>query len=311
MRFQRRHCRFPTVGNRVQVTSVDGGVDKSYVGYTGYIVEDLQYTCAKPFQVRFYDDSTLWLAETQVKNLDLGWKSCFWTEKKGLAMATQNRKRFSNNDLQSLARFLASQNGFPAWKQEMALAPHATFCLQEVDVGNNNHGNEGLDDLVAALKQHDVQLRILKLHKNQLSSGCVPPLMDLLQNSLGPVYQLHLSHNYLGVEDVIALILSAAGRQDYPLARAGPLWLRVEQQLDHSRWPTFVGLEAERRDVGDKMLKGYSDEIAALRQSLGLMPALPEDRRGPMLCMPEKPWPGCNTTKCTNRHTYGPIVHLP
>ena len=70
---------------------------------------------------------------------------------------------------------------------------------------DNRLTDAGVDGLVAAALQHGAQLRVLKLHKNRLSSNAIPPLMELIQKSREPVVELHLSHNMLG-SDVILLL---------------------------------------------------------------------------------------------------------
>lgn len=120
-------------------------------------------------------------------------------------------------------------------------------------------------------------------------------MADLIENSVGALEEVHLSHNRLSKYEVRQLLEATARRKEYPLHGSRPLWLRVEHNPACDNLSVDLMAEADRK-------------LASIRKEMSLLPAGVSEN---MICV--VPWvsDGCRASYCRRAHRYGPIVHLP
>lgn len=110
--------------------------------------------------------------------------------------------------------------------------------VDQLSIDKNNLTEHGMEQIYRFATK--VSCRKIKLHGNKLGNGAVRWLVQLLQHSAedeenGPVRELHLSHNKLGLTAAKNLVAEALETNAYPFKSAGtggngtPLWLRIEK----------------------------------------------------------------------------------
>jgi len=185
-----------------------------------------------------------------------------------------------------------------------------------LDFSGNVISDEGVAQLVKLLTRElrSVRVRLLKLHKNRLGPGAVEPLRQLVRvlgsrprEFCAAPEELHLSHNRLGLEGILALLDTVADAgagtrlPTYPLQLAAgrvrrPLWLRVEYNGQPVQSP-------------DDFVREASLRLSKIRRDNGWLPV---GSRAPMLCLGfYGGFAGCNARRCQQqRCDEGPIAHL-
>lgn len=116
-------------------------------------------------------------------------------------------------------------------------------CNSEIDFSNNSLSNESVWMLLETLAQFEVQVGVLKLYKNRISSAGILALCEFIRNNhrAGPVYEMHLSHNEVDDESALELLRTLREselKQRYPPRRSiegvegthpVPVWVRLNQ----------------------------------------------------------------------------------
>lgn len=158
-------------------------------------------------------------------------------------------------------------------------------CHGEVDFSSNGLSNQAVWTLLKTLAQFEVNIAILKLHKNRISEDGVLALCEFIKNNrrAGAIREMHLSHNELDEEAVSELLRTLYGQKSrYPPRRPAddleggefvPVWMRLNNNRVR--------------------------EPAALLKSL--------QAEGIMSC-PARSTYGCSPTRCTRPEC--PLVHL-
>lgn len=104
-----------------------------------------------------------------------------------------------------------------------------------IELSENQIGNKGLGALVTVLQRHEVQVKCLKLYKNQIGDEGAFQLSELVKNQVEPIEELHLSHNLLTGLSLVSLCLAFHRHkyQAYPFRGRSmqfiPCWLRMEK----------------------------------------------------------------------------------
>lgn len=110
--------------------------------------------------------------------------------------------------------------------------------VDQLAIDKNNLTEHGMEQIFRFAQK--VSCRKIKLHANKLGNGAASWLIKLLQHGAedkdnGPVRELHLSHNKLGLPAAKELVTEALATEAYPFKAAGtggagtPLWLRIEK----------------------------------------------------------------------------------
>mmetsp|Transcript_6176 Transcript_6176/g.15098 ORF Transcript_6176/g.15098 Transcript_6176/m.15098 type:complete len:926 (-) Transcript_6176:161-2938(-) len=97
-------------------------------------------------------------------------------------------------------------------------------CNGEIDFSNNNLGDKGVWTLLETLVQNEVQAAVLKLYKNQISDGGVLAICEFIgsNQSTGPVYEMHLSHNNIDDDSALDLLVALQRQSSKYPPRRGP-----------------------------------------------------------------------------------------
>ena len=175
--------------------------------------------------------------------------------------------------------------------------------------------NDEIETLTRALLGGCQEVRILCLHKNQISSDGAHAIAHFLEQVEYPPQELHLSHNWLGPDDARRLFVAAASRCEYPLKKRYPLWLRLEMQQDPDLWGDIFQLNEWRRwDRMQEMVAYAEEKLRYIRHLKGI--PLPR-KNNTFICLVKKT-KGCsrccNNTVCWHampNDGTGPILHLP
>ena len=155
--------------------------------------------------------------------------------------------------------------------------------------------NDEIETLTRALLGACQEVRILYLHKNQISSGGAQAIANFLEQVKYPPQELHLSHNWLGPDDARRLFVAAASRCEYPLKKRDPLWLRLEMQQDPDLWGDIFQLNEWRRwDRMQEMVAYAEEKLRHIRHLKGI--PLPR-KNNTLICLVKKT-KGCS--RCCN-----------
>lgn len=130
----------------------------------------------------------------------------------------------------------------------------AKQCQGDIDFSNNSLSNESLWMLLESLAQYEVQASTLNLERNNLSSAGILALCEFIQNSNGPVHELHLEHNEIDDETALDLLRTLKETQPrYPLRRQDstqggqivPVWIGLSQNAVADPTAVLNVLQAE------------------------------------------------------------------
>eukprot|EP00928_Gymnodinium_smaydae_P003861 TRINITY_DN11367_c0_g2_i2.p1 TRINITY_DN11367_c0_g2~~TRINITY_DN11367_c0_g2_i2.p1 ORF type:complete len:777 (-),score=163.48 TRINITY_DN11367_c0_g2_i2:195-2432(-) len=131
---------------------------------------------------------------------------------------------------------------------EVFRACRAVAC--EVNLADNCLGDRGLLSILRLLHRHGVGVRVFKLFKNSLGYAAAQTLADWISTSPAPLWELHLSHNFITIEGAFAILEAVARNPTYPpqrqpLTEPTPLWLRFEHNVIDD--PVAFSSDAEAR----------------------------------------------------------------
>jgi len=216
----------------------------------------------------------------------------------------------NDEDFATIARRLQELE-FTRCRSLLNLSSSQPLPVRELHFGENQLGDVSVRALVKGLLDGNVQLQVLKLHKNRVGSAGAHAVAEFMENAVRPPNEVHLSHNFLAPSDARRLLVAAARRPEYPLdvgRKRLPLWLRLERQNPATKWDGFERSTFKRWHRMQEMLEFAEQRLSQLRQNLGL---LPPGHHGKLLCVVESRKKCCSTTTCGHAHAHGPIIHLP
>ena len=217
-------------------------------------------------------------------------------------------KGVNDSRLSELASFLA-RSLLRSFRRDLGGRPSVVLVLHELNLSDNRIGNVGVQALVEALLSECIELRILKLHKNRVSTAGAQAIANFIENVAKPPWEVHLSHNALGPSSARRLFVAAASRREYPLAGTIPLWLRLEWQRNVSDWIGFESCEWKRWDLMAEMVAYAEAKLYCLRQEQGYVTST----NGYLICQKLGTQCCCNASICgfARADGTGPILHLP
>lgn len=103
-----------------------------------------------------------------------------------------------------------------------------------VDLSDNAISSRGLAALLSVFERYEVQVKCLKLYKNQIGDDGGLCLVELIKKQREPLEELHLSHNLLTGHTMVSLCLAIHRNQwqSYPFRGKKqffiPCWVRME-----------------------------------------------------------------------------------
>lgn len=164
--------------------------------------------------------------------------------------------------------------------------------VSEMDLSQNGIGDVGIQRLVETFSTLKVVVGTLKLFKNRMGQAGATALASWIRSSTWPLFELHLSHNYITTEGAEEILQAIAQNSKYPSQRPGgkqqrfPLWLRLE---------------------GNNIEKSFQESAESV-----LRAARPEVTSGPLICWvsDRSDKDGCRSGWCKWTPTYKPGQHV-
>lgn len=142
--------------------------------------------------------------------------------------------------------------GWMDWELDKAFPngrwPNLTIA--HLNMSRNELSDDGIGYVMDYLSRRDINVQVMRFFRNQICDDGAKSIGKFVVSCRNPVQEIHLSHNYIGDEGLLALFHAVANSGRYPciMEKSGlggkrnlklPLWMRLE--MNCIQWESVHG----------------------------------------------------------------------